>query len=73
MVFPLQLVILVLLMLILLLEQPLLIQLQRVIPLQEQLLPLGLLLLKPLLQVLQQYFQPQLGQQLLLKVHHHLP
>lgn len=63
---------LVLLMLILRLE---LLQLQQVILLQErlQLQQLGLLLLEPPLQVLRQYFQPQLMQQLLLKVHRHLP
>jgi len=70
-VFLLLQVILVLLML--LLEQPLPMQLPQVILQQEQLLPLGFLLLEPLLQVLRQYFQPQLMQQLLPKVHHHRP
>jgi hypothetical protein len=54
-----------------------LLQLQQVILLQErlQLQQLGLLLLEPPLQVqvLRQYFQPQLMRQLLLKVHHLLP
>jgi len=68
-VFPLLLVLLVLLMLILRLE---LLQLQQVILLLEPPLQLGLLLLEPPLQVLQQYFQPRLMRQLLLKVHHHL-
>lgn len=69
MVFPL----LLLLLLMLILRLELLIQLQQVILLLQQLLQLGLLLLEPPLQVLRQYFQPQLMQQLLLKVHRHLP